>query len=163
MITYYSAGISWAQAKGGSINPSNACGKKVAVQTGTVEADDLTTKSKACTDAGKAAIQIDQFTGQDDATQAVISGKDDAMSADSPVTAYAIKQRSTDIEPAGKTYSTSPYAYAIPKNDGKFAQALQGAVRKLIANGQYATILKKWGVQAGAITAGEVQINPKVS
>ena len=163
MVSYYSAGMLWAQPKGGSINPDSACGKKVAVQTGTVEADDLTTKSKACTDAGKAAIQIDQFTGQDEATQALVSGKDDAMSADSPVTAYAIKQLSTKIEVAGKIYGASPYAYAIPKNDGKFAQALQGAVKKLITDGQYGTILKKWGVESGAITADKVQINPNVS
>jgi polar amino acid transport system substrate-binding protein len=163
MITYYSAGMLWAQPKGGDIDPDNACGKKVAVQTSTVEADDLASKSKDCTTAGKDAIQIDQFSGQDDATQALVSGKDDAMSADSPITAYAIKQLGGKIEVAGKAYSNAPYAYAIAKHNGQLAQALQGAVKKLIDNGQYASILKKWGVDAGAITSDQVQINPPAS
>ena len=43
------------------IDPDNACGKKVAVQTGTVQVDDITARSKKCTDAGKPAITIDQY------------------------------------------------------------------------------------------------------
>ena len=39
----------------------NACGKKIAVQTGTVQVDDITARSKKCTDAGKPAITIDQY------------------------------------------------------------------------------------------------------
>ena len=44
---------------GGQIDPENACGKKVAVQTGTVQAsDDLPARTKKCTAAGKPAIQL---------------------------------------------------------------------------------------------------------
>jgi polar amino acid transport system substrate-binding protein len=40
-VTYYSAGTQWA-SKDPNFNPDNACGKKVAVQTGTVQdTDDL--------------------------------------------------------------------------------------------------------------------------
>ena len=73
---------------GADIDPNNACGKKVAVQaTTTEETDELPAKSKACTDAGKPAIEIIKFDGQDAATNAVVLGQADAMSADSPVTA----------------------------------------------------------------------------
>ena len=87
-VTYFSAGILWAQRPGTPIDPNNACGKKVAVQaTTTEEADELPAKSKACTDAGKPPIDILKFDGQDAATNAVVLGQADAMSADSPVTA----------------------------------------------------------------------------
>src|SRR5207244_684997 len=78
MVSYYSAGTGWGAKKGTSFDPDNACGKKVAVQTATVQADDVAARSKKCTDAGKAAIAIDQYQAQSDATNAVISGKDDA-------------------------------------------------------------------------------------
>ena len=56
-VTYFSAGSLWAKPKGSDIDPDNACGKKVAVQaTTTQEVDELPARSKACTDAGKPAI-----------------------------------------------------------------------------------------------------------
>src|SRR5919107_1194135 len=49
MVSYFSAGTQWAAKKGAAIDPGNACGKKVAVQTATVQVDDLTARSKKCT------------------------------------------------------------------------------------------------------------------
>ncbi len=40
---------------------------------------------------------------------------------------------------------------------------MQAAVKALIASGQYTTILTKWGVQGGAITAAQVKINGATS
>ena len=102
-VTYFSAGILWAQRPGKPVDPNNACGKKVAVQaTTTEETEELPAKSKACTDAGKPAIDIIKFDGQDAATNAVVLGQADAMSADSPVTLYAIKQSNGKLEAAGR-------------------------------------------------------------
>src|SRR5215469_2788187 len=61
MVSYFSAGTQWAAKSGASVDPDNACGKKVAVQTGTVQVDDITARSKKCTDGGKTAITIDQY------------------------------------------------------------------------------------------------------
>ena len=91
MVSYYNAGTQWGTKKGNptGVQPDNACGKKVAVQTNTVQdTDDLSTKrQQACKSAGKPAITIDRYQRQDQATAAVVSGKDDAMLADSPVLA----------------------------------------------------------------------------
>ena len=162
MVSYFSAGTSWAQAAGGTITPDAACGKKVAVQTATVQVDDVTARSKTCTAGGKSAIQIDQYQAQDAATQAVISGKDDAMLADSPVIAYAIKQTAGKLIAAGSIYGSAPYGYVVAKTNAGLAQAVQGAVKKLIADGTYGKILAQWGVQPGGISAAEVAINPAV-
>ncbi|MDT5297684.1 MAG: polar amino acid transport system substrate-binding protein, partial [Mycobacterium sp.] len=65
-VTYFSAGILWAQRPGSPVDPNNACGKKVAVQaTTTEETEELPALNKACTDAGKPAIEIVPFDGQD--------------------------------------------------------------------------------------------------
>ncbi len=87
-VDYFSAGIQWASPAGKTVDPDNACGLKVAVQTTTTEdTDDVPAKSKACTAAGKTAINKLKFDSQDDATNAVVLGQADACRADSPITA----------------------------------------------------------------------------
>jgi polar amino acid transport system substrate-binding protein len=162
MVSYFNAGTQWAAAAGSSIDPDNACGKKVAVQTGTVqETDDLPAKQKKCTDAGKPKIQIDSYQAQSDATSAVVSGKDEAMLADSPVCAYAVKQTNGKLATVGQIYDSAPYGYVLPKDQADFGAAIAGAVQALIADGTYKKTLDKWGVTGGAITTPAV--NPTVS
>ncbi|GGK71178.1 ABC transporter substrate-binding protein [Mangrovihabitans endophyticus] len=159
MISYFSAGTQWAAKEGASIDPENACGKKVAVQVGTVQLDDIKAKSKACTDGGKPAITIDQYQAQSDATNAVVSGKDDAMLADSPVCAYAVKQTNGQLALLGEIYDSAPYGYVLPKDQTEFGDAIKGALDALIADGTYKSILAKWGVEAGGIS--DPTVNPQ--
>jgi polar amino acid transport system substrate-binding protein len=163
MVSYFSAGTQWAVKKGNpkKVDPANACGVKVAVQKGTVQVDDITARSKKCTTAHKPAITIDQYDAQSDATAAIVSGKDDAGLADSPVMAYAVKQTSGQLQLLGDVYDSAPYGYVVKKDQTEFAQALADAVKSLIANGSYQKVLTNWGVQAGAIT--DPTVNPAVS
>jgi polar amino acid transport system substrate-binding protein len=150
-VTYFSAGSLWAKPKGSDIGPDNACGKKVAVQsTTTQEVDELPARSKTCTDAGKPAIEILKFDGQDQATNAVVLGQADAMSADSPVTLYAIKQSDGKLEQAGETFDSAPYGWPVKKGSA-LAASLQKALEHLIESGDYKTIATNWGVEAGMI------------
>jgi polar amino acid transport system substrate-binding protein len=150
-VTYFSAGSLWAQRPGAGIDPNNACGKKVAVQaTTTQEVDELPAKSKACTDAGQPAIQIVPFDGQDAATNAVILGQADAMSADSPVTLYAIKQSNGKLEQAGEVFDSAPYGWPVAKGS-PLAQSLMQALEHLIETGEYEKIATNWGVEQGMI------------
>jgi len=154
MVGYFSAGTQWGTKTGNpaGVQPDDACGKKVAVQTGTVqEMDDLPKRDQACKSAGKSAIIIDSYQDQGQATAAVVSGKDDAFLADSPVIAYAVKQTNGQLELLGDIYDAAPYGYVIKKDQTEFAQAVADAVKALITDGTYKTILDKWGVQAGAI------------
>lgn len=162
MVSYFSAGTQWATTKGNpqGIQPDAACGKRVAVQKGTVQVDDVTAKSKACTDAGKPEITIDQYQGQDQATSAVVSGKDDAMLADSPIIAYAVKQTGGKLELLGDIYDSAPYGYVLKKDQGDYSKAIVGALEALIADGTYAKVLEEWGVEQGAIS--DPTVNPTV-
>jgi polar amino acid transport system substrate-binding protein len=160
MISYFSAGSQWSTKKGNpkNVDPDNACGKNIAVQKATVQVDDITARSKKCTDAGKPAITIDQYDAQSDATAAIVSGKDDAGLADSPVMAYAVKQTKGQLQLLGDVYDSAPYGYVVKKDQTDFAQAIADAVKSLIADGNYTKVLTKWGVQAGAIT--DPSVNP---
>ncbi|MFG1792835.1 ABC transporter substrate-binding protein [Nocardia sp. NPDC049149] len=154
--TYFSAGIQWAQQKGKPVDPNNACGKKVAVQATTAEhTDEIPAKSTKCVAEGKPAIDIKAFTEQSAATNALMLGQVDAMSADSPLTAYAIKQSEGKLEKAGPPSDSAPYGWAVPKGS-PLAAVLQKAVQSLIDNGKYLEIAKNWGVEEGAITKSVV-------
>ena len=148
-VTYYNAGTQWA-SKDAAFDPDNACGKKVAVQTGTVQdTDDLPVRQKKC---GSNAIQIQRYDGQDEATNAVVLGKADAVLADSPVMAGAVKKVGGGLALVGEVYDAAPYGIAIPKTAGTTKDAVLGAVKALVSDGSYKAILEKWGVQTGAIT-----------
>ena len=151
-VTYFSAGSLWARPKGSDISPDNACGKRVAAQATTAqETDELPARSKECTDAGKPAIEILKFDGQDQATNAVVLGQADAMSADSPVTLYAIKQSNGKLEQAGETFDSAPYGWPVKKGS-PLAVSLQKALEHLIETGDYKTIASNWGLEAGMIS-----------
>lgn len=151
-VNYYNAGVLWAAPTGKTVDPDNACGLTVAVQTATYEdTDEVQAKSDACVAAGKAAINKLQYDTQDAATNAVILGKADAMSADSPVTLYAIAQSNGKIAAAGSTFDVAPYGIALAKNSA-LTPVIQKTLQALIDDGTYGKILNKWGVADGGVT-----------
>jgi polar amino acid transport system substrate-binding protein len=151
-VTYFSAGVLWAQRPGAPIDPNNACGLKVAVQSTTIEdTAEIPTKSDACVKAGKAPINKLKFDQQDAVANAVVLGQADAMSADSPVTAYAIKQSGGKIEAAGQIFDSAPYGWPVAKGS-LLGQSLLRALQHIMATGDYKTIATNWGVQSGMIT-----------
>ncbi len=150
-VNYYQAGIQWAQAIGGNVDPANACGLTVAVQATTYEeTDELPAKSKECTDAGKQPIDILKYEKQDEASNALALGQADAMSADSPITQYAVSKLTDKIELAGDAFDVAPYGIAVDKGS-PLAKAIQAALQSLVDDGTYLKILTDWGVDAGAV------------
>jgi polar amino acid transport system substrate-binding protein len=160
MVSYFKAGTQWATktANPAAVDPNAPCGKRIAVQRDTVQVDDITKKSQACAAAGKPAATIDPYPGQDQVSSSVVSGKDDAMLADSPVAVYAVKQANGQLELLGNVYDAALYGYVLNKSQLPFAAAIRGAVMSLIADGSYLRILRNWGVEAGGIV--DPQINP---
>lgn len=150
-VTYLSAGTLWAQPAGGDIDPEDACGRKIAVQVTTVqETDELPARSQKCTDAGRPPIEIVPFDTQDEVTNAVIGGEVDAMSADSPVTLYAIKQTNGKLVRAGQVFDAAPYGWPVQKGS-PLAQSLLQALEHLIETGRYREIAANWGLEEGMI------------
>jgi len=160
MVSYFSAGTQWAAAAGNpkNVDPSKPCGLTVAVQKGTTQLeDDLPAKEKTCKTSGK-PIHVLVYDKQDAATAAVASGKADAMLADSPVVAYAVKQSSGKLAAVGDIYDAAPYGYVIPKNETDLANAVVAALKSLESSGDYKQILDTWGVSAGAVS--DFGVNP---
>jgi polar amino acid transport system substrate-binding protein len=158
MVSYFTAGTQWATQPGNpkGIDPENACGKNIAVQTGTVqETDDLPVRQKKC---GSNKINVLSYDSQAQATSAVVTGKADAMLADSPVGAYAVKQSGGKLEPLGDIYDAAPYGFVLPKGETEFGEAIVEALKQLETEGTYKAALEKWGVEKGAIS--DFAVNP---
>jgi polar amino acid transport system substrate-binding protein len=160
MVSYFSAGTQWAVKTGNpkKVSIDNACGFNIGVQKGTVQIDDLTARSKKCTDAGKPAIKQVIEEQQSKVTTDLVSGKVDAMLADSPVCLYAVKQTSGQLEPLGDIYESAPYGIVIPKDQTDFAQAIADALKAIKASGAYDAALKNWGNESGGIS--DFAVNP---
>ena len=63
----------------------------------------------------------------------MVSGKADAMLADSPVVAYAVKQTGGKLEAFGDIYDAAPYGYVVPKAETEFGDAIVEALKQLEA------------------------------
>ena len=160
MVSYFNAGTQWAVQKGNpkKVDPDNACGLSVGVQKGTVQIDDLTARSKKCTAAGKKPITQIVEQAQAKVTADLVSGKADAMLADSPIGLYAVKQTGGQLEAVGKVYDAAPYGFVIPQAETDFAQAVVDALKSLDSSGDYKKVLSAWGNDTGAIS--DFAVNP---
>jgi polar amino acid transport system substrate-binding protein len=163
MVSYFNAGTQWASAPGNpkKVDPQNPCTAVVAVQQATVQQEeDLPAKIAACKKAGTPMRDPLVYEGQDEATAAVVSGKADAMLADSPVVAYAVEQSKGKLEALGDIYDAAPYGYVIPKDQTEMAEAVVAALKSLAEDGGYEKALEGWGVEDGAID--DFAVNPAV-
>ena len=162
MVSYYRAGTQWASAPGNpkKVDPQKPCGATVAVQKATTQQEtDLPPKIAACKKAGTPMRDPLIYEGQDTATAAVVSGKADAMLADSPVVAYAVEQSKGKLEPLGDIYDSAPYGYVLPKDGTAMGEAIVAALKSLESDGGYEEALKGWGVESGAID--DFAVNPQ--
>jgi polar amino acid transport system substrate-binding protein len=157
-VTYFSAGTSFfVKASGGPTIKSLAdlCGHAVSVESGTTQQSDSQAQNTKCKKAGKSGVNVLVFPDQSSANLALSSGRAQVGMADSPVAAYQVKQSKGQFKLSGKPYGTAPYGIALPKGNG-MAKPVRDALKLLIRNGKYTKILKKWGVQAGAIRTPKI-------
>ncbi|WP_335935692.1 ABC transporter substrate-binding protein [Streptomyces sp. PTD5-9] len=158
-VDYFTAGVSIYTRKGDdrSIRSwADLCGKKIAVQRGTVSHNLAKTEAKKCP-AGK-TIAMETFDNDLEAQTRLRSGGADAGSSDFPVAAYAVKTSGggKDFQLVGEQVQAAPYGIAVAKGDDRLTQALRAALDAIIENGAYGRIMAKWGVEAGAVTKAEV-------
>lgn len=158
-VDYFSAGVSIYTRKGddqGISSWADLCGKKIAVQRGTVSHDLAKTESKKCP-AGK-SIAIETFDNDLEAQTRLRSGGADAGSSDFPVAAYAVKTSGggKDFQIVGEQVEAALYGIAVAKGNDQLTKAVQAALNAIIKNGEYGKIISKWGVEAGAVTEAEL-------
>ena len=150
-VDYFQAGSLWAQRSGAPIKPDHACGLRVGVADGVIqETEEIPAKSQACVAAGLPPIDKVVFKRHDDLVAALIAGQIDAMSADSPVTGFDIKNSGGALQAAGEVFDAGPYGWPVAKGSA-LADSLRQALQHLMKTGEYRTIATLWGVEMGTI------------
>ncbi|MGI5457937.1 ABC transporter substrate-binding protein [Streptomyces sp. CA-249302] len=158
-VDYLTAGVSIYTRKGDTENIkswSDLCGKKLAVERGTVSEDLAKAETKKCTGGKK--ITIEAFDDDQQSQTRLRSGGADAASSDFPVAAYAVKTSGggKDFEIVGDQVEAAPYGIAVSKEDTQLRDALQAAMNAVIKSGEYQKILDKWGAEDGAVTESAI-------
>lgn len=151
-VNYYSAGLQWAQPRGGGVDVENVCGLRVSVQRTTfAETDLLPALSESCVAEDKEPVIIEGYETQAEATSALAVGKVDAMIADSPITQHAVSQQTELIELAGVAFDTAPYGIAVNKENTALRDALHAALASMLEDGSYREVLSSWRVHGGML------------
>ncbi|MFD6312355.1 ABC transporter substrate-binding protein [Streptomyces nigra] len=153
-VDYFTAGVSIYTQKGKNTDIktwSDLCGKKIVVQRGTVSEDLAKAEAKKC--SGGKTITIEAFDNDQQAQTRLRAGGAAAGSSDFPVAAYAVKTSGggNDFQLVGEQVEAAPYGIAVAKTNTQLRDALKAALDAIIDNGEYDKIIKKWGVEDGAV------------
>jgi len=157
-VTYFHGGSAVLVPAG---NPKklglfNLCGHTVAVGKGTIyESTIVPELSAECAKAGKPPIVSSVFPNSSDAALAVSNGRAEADVDDFAPLTYVAKQSKNKFEVLPEQYKPSPWGIAMTKGSG-LAEPIHAAVQKLMADGTYKQVLKKWDVSAGAIDGSSI-------
>jgi polar amino acid transport system substrate-binding protein len=152
-VTYFNSGTSFlVKASGGPAiqGLDDLCGHNVGVESGTTQQTDAQDQNTKCTSAGKPAVNVQVFQDQNSTNLALSSGRVDVVMLDSQVAAYQAKLNPA-FKVTGQTYGQAPYGIAVPKGTG-MADAVLAALKDLMADGTYTSIMNKWSISSGAIT-----------
>jgi polar amino acid transport system substrate-binding protein len=139
------------------------CGTTVAVETGTTEQADAVATAKTCSKNKKLIIL--PFENQNEANTAVQSSRATFGFVDSQVAGFIASTSNGLFKVVGSAIEVAPYGFATPKTSAGagLANAIQAAIKTLIANGTYHAILAKWGVTGGALTSSQIVLNGAIS
>jgi polar amino acid transport system substrate-binding protein len=153
----YRLGLHAFEAKKGSglkvTGPADIAGKIVAVGSGTLQEAILVDWNKQNVAAGRKPVTIKYYQQSADTYLALQSGRIDLYLGPNPNASYHVATRQ-ETEIVGTVSSSYPVqglvAVATKKGNG-LAKPFADALNAAIADGSYAKVLAKWGLQAEAV------------
>ena len=118
--------------------PADMKGKKVGVQSGT------TGESWATENLVPAGATLVPFKDAVSAFSALQAGNVDAVVNDLPVSADVIKDPSKGLEMIAQIPTGEQYGFGVSKDNPELKKAINDALAKVKASGEYNAIYKKW-------------------
>jgi polar amino acid transport system substrate-binding protein len=138
----------------------DTCGKKIAVMAAGSAEKVIKAQAEKCAAEGKPAVEVMSFTDQPTSILSVRSKRSDGFfSSQAPLT-YFVQQAKGDLELAaiGKANGFQDlFQGAVVPKGSPLGEVLLASIKVLKANGTYAAIFKKWGLENNMI--GEPGIN----
>jgi polar amino acid transport system substrate-binding protein len=128
------------------------CGKKVGASRRTSFPAEITAWSETnCVKLGKPAINVMGTDGSADARTQLRQGRLDAAVQGGETLPYLMSQEPNTYFPVGKTIAFQYNGVAIDRKNDALVKELSEAMSKLIADGSYAKIVAKWGLNDFAV------------
>jgi polar amino acid transport system substrate-binding protein len=156
-VTYINDGQGFATRKDSKLakitDLKQLCGLNVATGAGTTFEATLEENKKVCTDAGKKAYDVQTYSESGAIWSSLQQGRSDVVMSTINGLRYAVAQQ-TGVKFLNEFHRLD-VGFAFKKNT-KLAPAFQAAVNKLIADGTYDKILRKWGTTGSAIAKSQV-------
>ncbi|MFF5537566.1 transporter substrate-binding domain-containing protein [Streptomyces cinerochromogenes] len=129
------------------------CGLNVATGAGTTFEATLEENKHLCTDAGKKAYQVQTYAEQSAIWSSLQQGRSDVVMSTINGLRYAVAHQQ-GLKFLNE-YHRLDVGFAFKKGT-KLAPAFQAAVNKLLSDGTYDRILKKWGTTGSAIKQSRI-------
>lgn len=165
-VDYFLAGSGILVERGNPhhiFNLASLCGMTVDLQAGTSQDAAVAAQSKRCTEIGLHAITVRSYKTDDDALKQFLGAKSMAHISDYPVVAHLARTLGggTKYMVAGEQFGVIPYGIAVAKSNTALRDHLQTALKALIADGTYDALLKKWGLEQGAMRSAPINAGTK--
>lgn len=158
-VTYVNDGQGFATRKDSKLSKitdlRQLCGLNIATNAGTTFEATLEQNKHLCTDAGKKAYEVQTYAEPGAIWPSLQQGRSDIVMSTINGLRYAVAHQ--DGLKFLNEYHRLDVGFAFKKGT-KLAPAFQAAVNKLLSDGTYDKILKKWGTTGSAIK--ESRISP---
>lgn len=144
-------------------NLGSLCGMTVDLQRGTAQEAAIAAQSKECAAIGLHPVTVLAYATDDEALKQFLSGKSMAHISDYPVVSHLARTLGggTKYVVAGKQFGVVPYGIAVSKKNAALRDRVQDALKALIADGTYDALLKKWGLEQGAMRSAPINAGTK--
>jgi polar amino acid transport system substrate-binding protein len=156
-VTYINDGQGFATRKDSKLSKvtdlRQLCGLNVATGAGTTFEATLEENKKVCADAGKKAYSVQTYGEQGALWSSLQQGRSDVVMSTINGLRYAVAHQ--EGLKFLNEYHRLDVGFAFKKGT-KLAPAFQAAVNKLIGDGTYRKILKKWGTTGSAIEKSQI-------
>jgi polar amino acid transport system substrate-binding protein len=127
------------------------CGRSVAAPVGTVFETSAKQASAACKAAGKPEINLLSLTGTVNCALALTQGRADAIIVSTPVVGALMTDTPGAYATAGAPWdNTTQMGIGVRKNDSGLRNAVEAALKAIVANGAYAALIKQWNLPPGS-------------
>lgn len=132
---------------------ADVCGSTLATIRGATQIALAQTQSDRCTAAGKPAITISLYDSPADGRLQVQTGKVACFFGNPPTLTYLAQTAGggTIFEVVPEVYDPQPIGIAVRKDDTKLRDALQAALKALVADGTYAKLLAANHLESSAL------------
>jgi len=123
------------------------CGLNVAAPVGTVFETSVKQSSAACKAAGKPEINLLSLTGTVNCALALTQGRADAIIVSTPVVGALMTDTPGAYATGGAPWdTTTQMGIGVRKDNPALKDAVDKALKAIVADGTYAALIKKWNL-----------------